>query len=193
MSIYVIEEVNGEEKGYDLASRMLKDRIIFINGEFNDKMADSVVAQLLFLESQSSEKDISIYINSPGGLVTSMYAIYDTMCYIRPDVATIGYGQVCSAGSFILAAGTKGKRYALKNTDIMIHELSGGHSGMFHDMKVAYEKTKRLHDKMAKQYSKVTGQSIKKIREDMEIDNWLTADEAKAYGLIDHVEEKRPR
>lgn len=191
MSMYVIEEVNGEEKGYDLASRMLKDRIIFINGTFKDSMADSIVAQLLFLESQDPEKDINMYINSPGGSVNAMYAIYDTMNYIRPDVATIGYGQACSAAATILAAGAKGKRYALKNTDIMIHELSSGTEGKFKDMEVDYLKLKRLHSSMAKHLSKMTGQPLKKIKEDMKKDYYMTAEEAKKYGIIDHVEEKR--
>lgn len=179
------------ERAYDLYSRMLKDRIIFINEPFTQDLANSVVAQLLFLEADNSEKDISMYVNSPGGEVVAMYAIYDTMQYIKPDIATIGYGHCCSAGSFILAAGTKGKRYALPNTDIMIHELSSGNGGKYHDMKASWAYTERLYNKMADAYVGFTGKDLKTIKEDMETDNWLTADEAVAYGLIDKVEDVR--
>lgn len=189
---YVIEKNDKDgEKAYDLFSRMLKDRIIFVNGEFHPDMADVIVAQLLFLEANDPTKDIYMYINSPGGHITAMYAIYDTMQYIKPDIVTIGYGSVCSAGSFILAAGTKGKRYALPNTDIMIHELSSGAQGKFGDIKNSYEKIERLHKKMAKHYVAMTGQKLAKIKKDMERDHWLTAEEAKTYGLIDTVEENR--
>lgn len=189
---YVIEKNDKDgERSYDLFSRMLKDRIIFVNGEFNPGMADAIVAQLLFLEADNPDEDIYMYINSPGGHITAMYAIYDTMQYIKPDIVTIGYGSVCSAGSFILAAGTKGKRYALPNTDIMLHELAGGHSGKFGDMKNSYLKTEKLHAKMAKHYVALTGQKLTKIKKDMERDHWLDAKEATAYGLIDKVEERR--
>jgi len=189
---YVIEkdEKNGE-RSYDLFSRMLKDRIIFINGEFSPGMSDVVVAQLLFLEADDPDKDIYMYINSPGGQITAMYAIYDTMCYIKPEITTIGYGSVCSAGSFILAAGTKGKRYALPNTEIMIHELAGSASGKFGDIENTFNKVSKLHAKMAKHYVTMTGQKLTKVKKDMQRDHWLTADEALDYGLIDKVEERR--
>ena len=189
---YVIEEgEKGQEKVYDIYSRMLKDRIIFIRNEFNPALADAVTAQLLFLESQDSEKDIFMYINSPGGMVTSMFSIFDTMNYIKPDICTIAYGQSCSAGSFILAAGTKGKRFALPNAEVMIHELSGGHQGKFHDMKNSFEHTEKLYDKMAKYYVEFTGQKLNKVKEDMKRDFYMSAEEAKKYGLIDTVQDKR--
>lgn len=189
---YVIEEgEKGQENVYDIYSRMLKDRIIFIKNEFSPALADAVTAQLLFLESQDSEKDIFMYINSPGGMVTSMFSIFDTMNYIKPDICTLSYGQSCSAGSFILAAGTKGKRFALPNSEIMIHELSGGQQGKFHDMKNAFEHTTKLYDKMAKYYVEFTGQKLAKVKEDMQRDFYMSAEEAKAYGLIDEVQNKR--
>jgi len=189
---YVIEKgAKGEERAYDLFSRLLKDRIIFVNGKFSPEMADSIVAQLLFLEASDPDQDVFMYINSPGGLISSMYAIYDTMNYIRPDIVTVGYGVVMSAGSFILAAGTKGKRFALPNTDIMIHEFSSGSQGKFNDIKIEYQQLEILHDKMAKDYVKMTGQKLKKIKVDMERDFYMNPEEAKEYGLIDKVEEKR--
>lgn len=191
---YVIEEYKDGERSYDLYSRLLKDRIIFISGPFTDDVADSVVAQLLFLEAQDPDKDINMYLNSPGGALTSMYAIYDTMNYIKPDIATIGYGQVMSAGSFILAAGTRGKRYALPNTDIMIHELSGGTQGKYHDIKMVYEHVSLLYDKMARHYVKMTGNTLKRVQEDMKLDKYMTPDDAKdygKYGLIDQIQGSR--
>jgi len=191
---YIIEEQKDGERTHDLYSRMLKDRIIFISGQFTNDLADSVVAQLLFLEAQDPDKDINIYINSPGGLITAMYAIYDTMNYIKPDIATIGYGQVMSAGSFILAAGTRGKRHALPNTDIMIHELSGGSQGKFNDLKVAYEHVASLYERMAKHLVKMTGNTLKKVQEDMKLDKYMTPEDAKnygKYGLIDTVQGSR--
>ena len=189
---YVVENDGKDgERSYDLASRLLKDRIIFVNGEFNQDMADSVVQQLLFLESADREKDIYMYINSPGGEVTSLYAIFDTMQYVTPDIVTIGYGQCCSAGSFILAAGTKGKRHALKNAEIMIHEVSSGNGGKFHDMEALWNHTKRLHSKMANHYVEFTGQSLETLKKDMETDKWLSAEEALGYGLIDSVLDRR--
>jgi len=189
---YVIEKGDkGEERVYDLFSRLLKDRIIFVNGGFTSEMADSVVAQLLFLEAKDSTEDIFMYINSPGGLIRAMYAIYDTMNYVKPDIVTVGYGMVMSAGSFILAAGTKGKRFCLPNTSIMIHELSAGTKGKFNDLKIEYEELQKEYDRMAKDYVKMTGQKLAKIKADMERDFFMTAVEAKKYGLIDKVEEKR--
>lgn len=189
---YVIEKgPKDQEKVYDLYSRLLKDRIIFIRGEFNQPLADSVVAQLLFLESVDPDEDIRMYINSPGGAITALYAIYDTMQYIKPDIVTVGMGQCASAGSFILAAGTKGKRFALPNTEIMIHELSGGARGKAQDMFQTLEKTKELWEKMARQYVGFTGQKLARVKKDMARDYYMTALEAKEYGLIDEVHDKR--
>lgn len=189
---YVIEKGPGnQERMYDLPSRLLKDRIIFVRGIFDQSMADSVVAQLLFLESSDPNEDIRMYINSPGGEVVSMYAIYDTMTYIKPNISTIGIGGCASAASLILSAGAKGKRFALPNCEIMIHELSGGAGGKFNDIKVGYEHTMHLYEKMAKNYSEFTGQKIQKIKKDMERDFYMSALEAKEYGLIDEVLYKR--
>lgn len=185
---YVIEKSDKGDKAYDIYSKLLSDRIIFIRGEFNPILADSVTAQLLFLESQDNEKDIYLYINSPGGMVSSMFSIFDTMNYIKPDVCTLAYGDACSAGSFLLAAGCKGKRFALPNSSIMIHELSGGHQGKFHDMKNSFEHTEKLYDKMANYYVGFTGQKLEKIKEDMRIDYYMSAEEAKEYGLIDEIQ-----
>lgn len=188
---HVIEGSDGKERVYDIYSRLLKDRVIFIKGVFDGNMADSVVAQLLFLESADNEKDIQIYINSPGGQLTAAFAIYDTMNYIKPDICTIAYGQAASAGSLILASGTKGKRFALPNTDIMMHELSGGVSGKFNDMKISYEHSKALHEKLANLYVEFTGQKIDKVKKDMERDFFMSSSEAVCYGLIDKVQTKR--
>lgn len=190
---YIFEKSgkDGSEKAYDPFSRLLKDRIIFISGEFDQDMADIVVAQLLFLETDDPEADIYMYINSPGGAITAMYSIYDTMAYITPNIVTIGYGLVASAGSFILAAGTKGRRFALPNCEIMIHELSTGFSGKAGDIFQSVEHTKRLYDKMAGQYMDMTGQKLGKIKKDMMRDYYMTSEEAKNYGLIDEVEYKR--
>lgn len=189
---YVIEKGPGDsERTYDLYSRMLKDRIIFIKGVFDQNMSDATVAQLLFLESQDPDEDIRMYINSPGGMVTSMYAIYDVMQYIKPDIVTVGMGQCASAGSFILAAGTKGKRYALTNTEVMIHELSTGAEGKAGDVRNAYRHMEHLYEKMAKHYVGFTGQRLNKVKKDMERDFFMSATEAKEYGLIDEVHEHR--
>lgn len=190
---YIIEknDKGDGERAYDPFSRMLKDRIVFISGEFNQDMADSVVAQLLYLEVDNPEKDVYMYINSPGGSISSMYAVYDTMNYIRPDIVTIGYGLVASAGSFILSAGTQGKRFALPNTEIMIHELSGGAKGKVGDIFNEVRHLEVLYEKMAKQYVVMTKQKITKIKKDMQRDCWMSADEAVVYGLIDKVENKR--
>jgi ATP-dependent Clp protease protease subunit len=189
---YVIEkDGKGNEKVYDLYSRLLKDRIIFISGEFTGQLSDIVVAQLLFLEADDKDRDIYMYINSPGGDVFAMYAIYDTMTYIKPDIVTVGFGSVASAGSFILAAGTKGKRYALPNTEIMIHELSSGYSGKAGDVRVHYRHLERLYEKMANHYSKFTGKSPETLKVDMQRDFYMSAEEAVEYGIIDSVQEKR--
>ena len=189
---YVIEKGPGDqERVYDLYSRLLKDRIIFIKGVFNQEMADSVVAQLLFLESVDPTEDIRIYINSPGGEINALYAIYDTMCYIRPEVSTIAVGVCASAASFVLAAGQKGKRFALPNSEVMIHEFSGGAGGKFNEIKNNYDHMIKLYEKMAKHYVEFTGQKLHKIKKDMEKDFYMSAEEAKAYGLIDEVLYKR--
>jgi len=189
---YVIEKgEKGQEKVYDIYSRMLKDRVIFIKGLFDQNMADAVTAQLLFLESVDKDKDIWLYINSPGGHITAMYSIFDTMNYIKPDVCTLAYGQASSAASFILAAGAKGKRFALPNCDVMIHELSGGHQGKFHDMEISFKHSEKLYGKMAKHYVKFTGQTIAKIKKDMKRDFYMSAEEALTYGLIDKVQTTR--
>jgi len=189
---YIIENgPGGQEKVYDIYSRMLKDRVIFIKGVFNESLADSVTAQLLFLETTDPEKDIWLYINSPGGSVSSMYSIFDTMNYIKPDVCTLVYGEASSAASFILAAGTPGKRYALPNADIMIHELSSGFGGKFHDVKVDFKKSERLYEKMVDHYVKFTGKDRSVIKKDMERDFYMSAEDAKEYGIIDAVQIKR--
>lgn len=189
---YVIEkDEKDQEKVYDLYSRLLKDRIVFIKGKFDEEMANSIVAQLLFLEADDNEKDIFMYINSPGGLVSTAYAIYDTMQYIKPEVITVGFGNVMSAGTFILAAGTKGKRFALPNTEIMIHELSYGAQGKATDLELELKHGLKLRDKMAKHYSEMTGQAVDKIRKDMERDFYMSPEEAKDYGLIDDIQYRR--
>jgi len=189
---YVIEDDGkGGERVYDLGSRLLKDRIVSLEGEFNSSMAASVVKQLLFLEADNPEKEIFMYINSPGGDIDSMYAIYDTMMYIKPDVCTIALGEAMSAGSFILAAGARGKRCALPNASIMIHELSTGTRGKFNDLRNYHKYTEMLYNKMANHYTEMTGQSLSKIKKDMERDFYMTAEEAVEYGLIDRVEYKR--
>lgn len=193
MSIpYVIEKgSNDQERVYDLYSRLLKDRIIFVRGHFEQEMSDAIIAQLLFLESADPTTDIYMYISSPGGRVSSMYAIYDVMNYIKPDIVTVGVGQCASAASFILAAGTKGKRFALPNTDIMLHEFSGGVEGKAQDIFQTVEKQKQLWHRMAEHYVNFTGQDIKKIKKDMARDYYMTAVEAKKYGVIDEVYERR--
>lgn len=189
---YVIEKgEKDQEKVYDLYSRLLKDRIIFLSGAFTPDMADSIVAQLLFLEANNADKDICMYINSRGGEIDAMYAIYDTMNYIKPDIMTVGYGTIASAGSFILCAGVKDKRYALPNTNIMIHELSGSAGGKYGDLKITYKHMSRLYAKMAQHYSEMTGQDLEQVKTDMERDYYMTPEQAKEYGLIDSVEYKR--
>jgi len=189
---YVIEKGDkGQERTYDIYSRLLKDRVVFIKGVFDQHMADAVVAQLLFLESSDATKDINMYINSPGGEITAMFSIFDTMNYIKPDICTLAYGQASSAGSFILAAGTKGKRFALTNSSIMLHELSSGHQGKYHEMENSFAHTKHLYEKMAKYYVEFTGQSIETVKEDMKKDFYMSAEEAVTYGVIDKIQDKR--
>lgn len=188
---YVIEPHKDGERVYDLYSRMLKDRIVFIRGVIDQDLADSVVAQLLFLDSVDKTLDISMYINSPGGEITAMYAIYDTMGLITCDVATLGLGQCCSAGSFILAAGTKGKRSVLPSTSTMLHELSSGYQGKAGDMRNHHLHIELLYERMAKQYVKMTGQKLSKIKRDMERDFYLSSFEAVEYGIVDKIQERK--
>ena len=188
---YVIEKQDGNERVYDLYSRLLKDRIIFLTDSLTDSLANSIVAQLLFLESQDCEKDIFIYINSPGGVITAMLAIYDTMNYIKNDVSTICMGQACSAASFILAAGTKGKRRALPNARIMLHQPSGGFNGQVTDAEIHVEELVSLKKKLNKLYSTLTGQTVKRIAKDLERDFFMSSEEALKYGIIDKIETGR--
>ncbi len=188
---YVVEKTSGGERSYDIFSRLLKDRIIFIGDEITDATASVVVAQLLFLESEDPDKDIHIYINSPGGSVTAGMAIYDTMRYIKPDVSTICVGLAASMGAFLLAAGTKGKRYALPNAEIMIHQPLGGAKGQASDVKIHAEFLLKTRDKLNKILSENTGKPLEQIERDTERDNFMTAEEAANYGLIDKVMERR--
>lgn len=184
---YVIENDQNGERSYEIYSKLLMDRIVFIQGEFTEELANVVVAQLLYLHSSDPEKDIYMYINSPGGRIDAMFAIYDTMQYISPDINTVGIGTVASAGSFILAAGTKGKRSALPNTSIMVHELSSGTSGKARDIFNDLENIKKLYEKLSRYYSQFTGQKITKIKKDLQRDFFMTPEEALKYGLIDEV------
>lgn len=183
----VIETTNRGERAYDIYSRLLNDRIIFISGEIEDHMANLVVAQLLYLESQDPKKDIQLYINSPGGSVTAGLAIYDTMRYIKPDVSTICVGMAASMGAFLLSSGTKGKRFALPNAEIMIHQPSGGSQGQASDMVIAAEHIIKIREKLNKILVENTGQDLEVIERDTDRDRWLDAYEAKEYGLVDNV------
>lgn len=184
---YVIEQTGKGERSYDIFSRLLKDRIIFIGDEITDATASLVVAQLLFLESEDPDKDIHIYINSPGGSVTAGMAIYDTMKYIKADVSTICVGLAASMGAFLLAAGAKGKRYALPNAEIMIHQPLGGAKGQASDVKIHAEFLLKTRDKLNKILSENTGKPLEVIEKDTDRDNFMTAEEAKQYGLIDEI------
>ncbi|MBR4318464.1 MAG: ATP-dependent Clp endopeptidase proteolytic subunit ClpP [Oscillospiraceae bacterium] len=190
---YVVEQTSRGERSYDIYSRLLNDRIIMLCDQVNDTTASLVVAQLLYLESQDTEKDISLYINSPGGSITAGMAIYDTMQYIKCDVSTICIGMAASMGAFLLTAGAAGKRFALPNSEIMIHQplISGGLSGQCTDIKIHSDHLVRTRQKMNQMLAKHTGQSLETIERDTERDNYMTADEAQAYGLIDKVIEKR--
>ncbi len=183
----VIEKSTYGERAYDIYSRLLKDRIIFLGSPIDDGAANTIIAQLLFLESQDKTKDIKLYINSPGGSVTSGLAIYDTMQYIKPDVSTICVGLAASMGAFLLAAGAKGKRFALPNAEIMIHQLMGGIEGQATDIKIRAERIVKLKERLNKIMAGHTGQSIEKIDKDTDRDNFMSPDEAKKYGLIDKV------
>tara|TARA_B110000046_G_scaffold184477_1_gene223055 strand:- start:480 stop:1064 length:585 start_codon:yes stop_codon:yes gene_type:complete len=183
----VVEQTGRGERSYDIYSRLLKDRIIMLSGEINDQVASTVVAQLLFLEAEDPEKDIYIYINSPGGVVTSGMSMFDTMNYIKPDICTICIGQAASMGAFLLSAGTKGKRFALPNARIMIHQPSGGAQGQSTDIQIQAREIQRLKDSLNKLLSDHTGQKIEKVEADTERDNFMSSEEAFAYGIIDKV------
>ena len=184
---YVIEQTSRGERSYDIYSRLLKERIIFLGEEVNDVSASVIVAQLLFLEADDPDKDIQIYINSPGGSVTAGMAIYDTMQYIKCDVSTVCIGMAASMGAFLLAGGKKGKRFALPNAEIMIHQPSGGAQGQATEIQIAAEHILRTKQKLNEILAANTGQSLETIKADTERDNFMSADEAKAYGLIDEV------
>ena len=188
---YVVEQTSRGERSYDIYSRLLKDRIIFLDGEVNNDTASLVVAQLLFLESEDPDKDINLYINSPGGVITAGMAIYDTMQYVKPDVATICVGMAASMGAFLLAAGAKGKRYALPNAEIMIHQPLGGAQGQASDIKIQADHILRIKEKLNRILAEKTGQPLERVTADTDRDNYMTAEEAAAYGLIDKVVEKR--
>lgn len=187
----VVEQSAKGERSYDIYSRLLKDRIIFIDGEITDETASLVVAQLLFLEAEDPDKDISIYINSPGGVITSGMAIYDTMQYIKPDVSTICVGMAASMAAFLLSAGTKGKRFVLPNAEVMIHQPLGGTQGQAEDIKIAAEHIIKTREKMNRILAANTGKTFEEIARDTDRDNYLDAKEAVAYGLVDKVVEKR--
>ena len=188
----VIEQTNRGERAYDIFSRLLNDRIIILSDEVNDVTASLVVAQLLYLESQDMERDIQLYINSPGGSITAGMAIYDTMNYIKCDVSTICVGMAASMGAFLLSAGAKGKRLALPNAEIMIHQPLSGMQGQATDIKIHTDRILRIKQKLNEILADVTGQSLDKIIQDTERDNFMSAQEAMAYGLIDKVIDKRP-
>jgi ATP-dependent Clp protease protease subunit len=183
----VIEKSQSGERAYDIYSKLLKERIVFLTGQFNDAMANSIVAQLLYLASKDPKKDIQLYINSPGGSVTAGLAIYDTMQYIKPDVSTVSIGLSASMGAMILAAGAKGKRYALPNTEILLHQVMGGARGQASEIEITAKQIIRIKEEMNKILSKHTGQSLAKISKDTDRDFYLSAEEAKEYGVIDEV------
>lgn len=187
----VVEQSNRGERSYDIYSRLLKERIIFLTGPIDDSVASLICAQLLFLESENPAKDISIYINSPGGVVTAGLAIYDTMNYIRCDVATVCIGQAASMGSLLLTAGTRGKRYCLPNARVMTHQPHGGAQGQATDIEIQAREILSLRARLNNIYVKCTGQSLKLIEETMERDRFMSAEDALAFGLIDHIVEKR--
>ena len=187
----VVEQSSRGERSYDIYSRLLEDRIIFLSGEINDAMANTIVAQLIYLEAKDMNKDISLYINSPGGSVTAGRAIYDTMQYIRCDVCTICIGLAASMGAFILSSGAKGKRFALPNSEVMIHQPLGGAQGQASDIKIQAEHILKIKEKMTRILAENTGRTCEEIERDTDRDNYLSAEEARAYGLIDKVYYKR--
>ncbi len=188
---YVVEQTSRGERSYDIFSRLLNDRIIMLSDEINDTTASLVVAQLLYLEGQDPDKDIHLYINSPGGSISAGMAIYDTMQYIKCDVSTICVGLAASMGSFLLAAGAKGKRYALPNSEIMIHQPLGGAKGQASDIKIQADHILYVRNRMNRMLSELTGQPLDIIERDTDRDNWMTADDAVRYGIVDKVVEKR--
>lgn len=188
----VVEQTPRGERSFDIYSRLLKERVVFLVGPVDDYVANVVVAQLLFLEAENPEKDISLYINSPGGVVTAGLAIYDTMRFIKPDVSTICVGQACSMGSFLLAAGAKGKRYMLPNSRVMIHQPSGGAQGQATDIAIQAKEILYLRSKLNAELAANTGQPVEKIEQDVERDFFMAAEEAKAYGIVDAVLDRRP-
>jgi ATP-dependent clp protease, proteolytic subunit clpP len=187
----VVEQTSRGERSYDIYSRLLKERVIFLSGEVEDRMANLIVAQLLFLESEDPTKDINIYINSPGGSVTAGMAIYDTMQFIKPDIRTLCIGQACSMGAFLLAGGTEGKRAALPNARVMIHQPLGGFRGQASDIQIHAQEILKIKHTLNDRLAFHTGQSIERIEKDTDRDNFMSAEEAKAYGLVDEVLIKR--
>ena len=187
----VVEQSSKGERAYDIYSRLLKERIIFLTGQINDNVASLVTAQLLFLEAEDPKKEIYFYINSPGGLVTAGLGIYDTMQYIKPEISTLCIGQAASMGSFLLAAGSKGKRFSLPNSRIMVHQPSAGFQGQATDIEIHAKEVLDLKDRLNEIYSKHTGKSIEEIKTALERDNFMTANVAKDFGLVDEVVEKR--
>ena len=187
----VVEQSNRGERAYDIYSRLLKERIVFLVGQINDSAASLITAQLLFLEAENPKKDIYLYINSPGGLVTAGLGIYDTMQYVKPDVSTLCIGQACSMGSFLLGAGQKGKRFSLPNSRIMVHQPSAGFQGQATDIEIHANEVLSLKKRLNEIYSKHTGKSVDDIKKALERDNFMTAENAKSFGLIDQVVEKR--
>jgi len=188
---YVVEQTGRGERSYDIYSRLLKDRIIILSDEVNDATASVIVAQLLFLESEDPDKDIQLYINSPGGSITSGMAIYDTMQYIKPDVSTICVGMAASMGAFLLLSGAKGKRFALPNSEIMIHQPLGGMKGQASDIKIHADRIIKIRDTLNAIISERTGQPIEKVEKDTDRDNFMTSEDAKSYGIIDDIIVKR--
>ena len=187
----VVEQSNKGERAYDIYSRLLKERIIFLTGQINDNVASLITAQLLFLEAEDPKKEIYLYINSPGGLVTAGLGIYDTMQYVKPNISTLCIGQAASMGSFLLAAGSKGKRFSLPNSRIMVHQPSAGFQGQATDIEIHANEVLSLKKRLNEIYSKHTGKSVDEIKSALERDNFMTADAAKSFGLIDEVVEKR--
>jgi len=187
----VVEQTNKGERAYDIYSRLLKERIIFLVGPINDNVASLVTAQLLFLESEDPKKDINLYINSPGGLVTAGLGIYDTMQYVKPDISTLCIGQAASMGSFLLAAGKKGKRFSLPNSRIMVHQPSAGFQGQATDIEIHANEVLTLKKRLNEIYSKHTGKSVDDVKKALERDNFMAPDVAKDFGLVDEVVEKR--
>jgi ATP-dependent Clp protease protease subunit len=187
----VVEQSNRGERAYDIYSRLLKERIIFLTGQINDNVASLITAQLLFLEAEDPKKEIYLYINSPGGLVTSGLGIYDTMQYVKPDISTLCIGQAASMGSFLLSAGAKGKRFSLPNSRIMVHQPSAGFQGQATDIEIHANEVLSLKKRLNEIYSKHTGKTVDEIKSALERDNFMTAESAKSFGLIDEVVEKR--